>query len=59
MKSIRENHKGQWCPFDGRFCQEGLCIECEVYVRRETTRSSRKTYSLSTVATHGSNGSGR
>jgi hypothetical protein len=28
------NHKGEWCPIDGRFCQEGYCPECEIYLKK-------------------------
>ena len=30
-----ESKKGGWCPYDGRFCQEGFCEGCEVYQQRK------------------------
>lgn len=27
-----KNFKGEWCPYDGRFCQEGYCEDCMVYL---------------------------
>jgi hypothetical protein len=29
-----ENHKGNWCPYSNRFCQEGLCSGCQVFLGR-------------------------
>lgn len=26
------NHKGKWCWLSDRFCQKGLCKECQIYV---------------------------
>jgi len=32
------NHKGQWCIFDKtKFCQEGICFECEIYKKLNAT----------------------
>jgi hypothetical protein len=28
---LPENRKGGWCPYDGRWCQEGFCEDCLVY----------------------------
>ena len=29
---LEHNHKGEWCWLTDRFCQEGWCEECQVYV---------------------------
>lgn len=29
------NIKGEWCPYDGRFCQEGYCEDCMIYLEHE------------------------
>ena len=30
--SISGNNKGLWCPFKPIFCQEGHCLECQIYL---------------------------
>ncbi|KKN70441.1 hypothetical protein LCGC14_0431360 [marine sediment metagenome] len=27
-----ENHKGQWCYIQLKFCQEGICSDCQIYL---------------------------
>ena len=29
------NMKGEFCPYNGRFCQEGYCDDCMVYLEYE------------------------
>ena len=36
---LLENHKAHWCPYDGLFCQEGYCEDCEVYQIWKENRS--------------------
>ena len=31
MKTYLECHKGSFCVYTPRFCQEGYCSECEIY----------------------------
>jgi hypothetical protein len=28
---VIRNHKGTWCPYSTRFCQEGICSSCQLY----------------------------
>jgi hypothetical protein len=35
-----EYHKGSFCIYNSVFCQEGYCVECEIYLKN---RSSVKT----------------
>ena len=30
-----KSKKGEFCPYDGRFCQEGYCDDCLVYLEYE------------------------
>ena len=32
---ICSNHKGQFCWVQPIFCQEGICLGCEIYRRRK------------------------
>jgi hypothetical protein len=36
---LSEYHKGQWCPIQETFCQEGYCLECEIF-RQKTAKSA-------------------
>jgi hypothetical protein len=29
---IYENHKGNWCLYRSKLCQEGRCVDCNVYI---------------------------
>jgi hypothetical protein len=30
-EKLQVNHKGEYCIIDWKLCQEGYCIECEIY----------------------------
>ena len=34
IDDLSEYHKGQWCPVQGTFCQEGYCSGCDIAVRQ-------------------------
>jgi hypothetical protein len=34
---LSEYHKGQWCPMQETFCQEGPCLGCDI-ARRPNDR---------------------
>jgi hypothetical protein len=34
---LTEYHKGEWCPMQGIFCQEGHCSGCDI-ARRQNDR---------------------
>lgn len=37
-----KNHKGEWCRFkQGLLCQEGYCVNCEIYRERRRLKFSR------------------
>jgi hypothetical protein len=41
------SHKGCFCIYATKFCQEGYCLGCEIYLNKE---SSKKTRELSDAA---------
>jgi len=42
QKSIPVNHKGEWCKYQVKFCQEGICKGCEVYQDFLNSKLERK-----------------
>jgi hypothetical protein len=42
-----EYHKGSFCIYVPRFCQEGYCSQCEIYAQRSVfTKPDRDTAPL-------------
>ena len=33
--NLSEYHKGEWCPVQGIFCQEGYCSGCDIAKRQK------------------------
>jgi len=29
---IYHSHKGEWCLYASKLCQEGRCADCEIYI---------------------------
>ena len=29
---IYANHKGNWCLYESKLCQEGRCVDCLTYI---------------------------
>jgi hypothetical protein len=29
---IYANHKGSWCLYRSKICQEGRCVDCGIYI---------------------------
>ena len=40
IDDLNEYHKGQWCPVQGTFCQEGYCSECDIARRQNNSLKS-------------------
>ena len=34
LRLICSNHRGEFCWIKPIFCQEGICLECEIYRRQ-------------------------
>ena len=52
-----ECHKGSFCVYTPKFCQEGYCSGCEIYLKKSSPNKSideRVASMLQEVATNGS-----
>jgi hypothetical protein len=35
-------HKGSFCRYTSKFCQEGYCTECEIHVKQTSVKARLK-----------------